>query len=179
MTIPGRLDVRGVTAGGVPVIVIGFNRSVARSHTVSTGSRAVVRELTLAADSPTAYVVDGPRREMQRSTVTIDVRRADGSVTQESRTFYSTDFGPIMGGVMGGEAMPSTASTAYAFTDPNLSNRRLMRQWLAIGQARNVAKVRSALATHLAIPWVNTLAADARGACCTPTTRSSRTSRTR
>lgn len=160
LTIPGRFDVMGVTYGGMPVIVIGFNRSLAWSHTVATGNRAVVRELTLAADSPTAYMVDGERREMQRSTVTIGVRGADGIVREEARTLYTTEYGPILAG----DTMPWTRTTAYAYTDVSLPNRRMMSQWMAIGRARNVSEVRMALATHLAIPWVNTIAADADGA---------------
>lgn len=159
LTIPGRLDVMGVTYGGMPAVVIGFNRTMAWSHTVSTGMRAIIRELTLAPDSPTAYVVDGKRHDMQRSTVTIDVLGKDGVVTQESRTFYTTQFGPV---VMR-EGMAWNDKTAYALTDLNLANRRLISQWMAIGQSRNVEEVRSALASILAIPWVNTLAADAEG----------------
>jgi acyl-homoserine-lactone acylase len=159
LTIPGTLDVMGVTYGGMPAIVIGFNQSMAWSHTVSTGSRFVLRELQLAGDSPTTYIVDGERRPMQPTTVTIDVRGEDGVVRPESRTFYSTELGPVVVT----ETMPWNATTAYALTDLNLDNRRLMDQWLRIGTASKVSEVRDALAAVMGIPWVNTLAADASG----------------
>jgi acyl-homoserine-lactone acylase len=159
LTIPGRLDVMGVTYGGMPAVTIGFNRTMAWSHTVSTGTRAVIRELTLAPDSPTAYIVDGQRHEMQKSPVTIEVLGKDGTVTPESRTFYTTQFGPriVREGLGWGD------KTAYALTDLNLANRRLISQWMAIAQASNVTDVRNALSSVLAIPWVNTLATDADG----------------
>jgi acyl-homoserine-lactone acylase len=160
LTVPGQLDVMGVTYGGMPVVILGFNRSLAWSHTVSTGARFVVRELKLAGDSPLVYVVDGERREMQESTITIDVLGADGTARQESRTFYTTEFGPII--VQ--EHMPWTTTTAYALTDLNLPNQRLVEQWLDVGRARDVGSLRETLETVMGIPWVNTLAADADGA---------------
>jgi acyl-homoserine-lactone acylase len=159
LTIPGSLDVMGVTYGGMPGIVIGFNRSVAWSHTVSTGARFVFRELTLASDSATAYMVDGERHEMQPVTVTIDVLGGDGVVRPESRTLYSSRFGPVV--VRNG--MPWNETTAYAFTDMNLPNFRMMEQWMEIGRAESVGEIRTALASVMGIPWVNTIAADAEG----------------
>lgn len=159
LTIPGTLDVMGVTYGGMPAVVIGFNESVAWTHTVSTGPRFVLRELQLADDSPTIYIVDGERRPMQQTAVTIEVRGEDGVLRPESRTLYWTDFGPIVVS----EKMPWSTTTAYALTDLNLDNRRLMEQWLSIGAASNVGEVRHALASVMGIPWVNTLAADAGG----------------
>src|SRR5690606_17853261 len=35
LTVPGRYDAMGVIIGGVPAVVIGFNRDVAWSHTVT------------------------------------------------------------------------------------------------------------------------------------------------
>jgi acyl-homoserine-lactone acylase len=159
LTIPGKLDVMGVTYGALPMIAIGFNDSIAWSHTVSTGARSVIRELTLADDSPTAYIIDGERRAMEAVTVTIDVRAADGTLQQESRTLYSTEFGPVIVR----PSLPWNTTTAYALTDLNLPNHRMMEQWWEIGQARNVAALRSSLERVMGIPWVNTLAADRDG----------------
>lgn len=159
LTIPGRLDVMGATYGGMPAVVIGFNRSVAWSHTVSTGPRFVLRELTLAEDSPTTYIVDGERHEMETRTVSIDVLTPEGDVRPESRTFYTTRYGPML--VRDG--MPWSGTAGYAITDLNLPNRRLMEQWLRIGTAHDVTEIRTALTTVMGIPWVNTLAVDSRG----------------
>jgi acyl-homoserine-lactone acylase len=159
LTIPGSLDVMGVTYGGMPAVVLGFNRSVAWSHTVSTGSRFILRELSLAPDSSTVYLFDGEPRAMQVATITIDVRGEDGSISQESRRFYSTHLGPVI--VRTG--VPWTESAAYVLTDVNLPNRRMVEQWLQIARATNVEQVRVSLASTLGVPWVNTVAADVEG----------------
>ncbi len=59
LTIPGNLDVMGVGLGSFPGVTIGFNKDVAWSHTVSTGKRFTLHELTLADGDPTAYLIDG------------------------------------------------------------------------------------------------------------------------
>jgi acyl-homoserine-lactone acylase len=159
LTIPGHLDVMGVTYGGTPMILIGFNRSVAWSHTVSSGSRSVIRKLTLASDSPTAYVFDGQRREMERNEVTIDVLGEDGALRQESRTFYTTHMGPLLAS----KEMPWSTTSAYSLTDMNLPNRRMMEQWLDFARAENVGAIRKSLTSILGVPFANTVAADAAG----------------
>lgn len=159
LTVPGQLDVMGGAYGGMPVVAVGFNRSVAWSHTVSTGDRSVLRELSLVPGSPTTYMVDGAPREMRSREVAIEVATEDGSLRGETRTFYTTEYGPVV--VLDG--LPWTDSTAYALTDLNLPNHRLTRQWLAFARARDVGEVRDSAASILGIPWVNTLAADADG----------------
>jgi acyl-homoserine-lactone acylase len=159
LTIPGSLDVMGVTYGGMPAVVLGFNRSVAWSHTVSTGSRYVLRELSLSPDSPTVYLFDGERRPMEVTTASIEVKGDDGTIAQESRLFYSTHLGPVI--VRNG--VPWTESVAYVLTDANLPNRRMMEQWLQIARSENVGQIRDSLASTLGVPWVNTVAADAEG----------------
>ncbi|HEX7707014.1 MAG TPA: penicillin acylase family protein [Thermoanaerobaculia bacterium] len=159
LTIPGSLDVMGVAYGGAPMMVIGFNRSLAWSHTVSTGARMVFRELTLAERSPTTYLVDGEPQEMEAKEVVIDVLRADGTIGQERRTFYSTRFGPVIVR----EGMPWTASSAWAMTDLNLPNRRLADQWLAMSRSESTSELRRVLEGIQGVPWVNTIAADADG----------------
>jgi acyl-homoserine-lactone acylase len=140
-------------------VILGFNRTMAWSHTVSTGSRFVLRELRLESGSPTTYVVDGEARPMDTTQVTIQVLGSDGELRPESRTFYSTEFGPVVHL----ESLPWSDSTAYALTDLNLPNHRVVEQWLALGRAPDVAAARETLTSILGVPWVNTVAADAEG----------------
>ncbi len=93
LTIPGRYDVMGSAIYGAPIVTIGFNRNIAWSHTVSTARRFVVRELTLAAGDPTAYVYDGETVPMTTDTVTVQVLQPDGTLAPVSHTFYSTSGG--------------------------------------------------------------------------------------
>jgi acyl-homoserine-lactone acylase len=160
LTIPGRYDVMGASIFGFPLVNIGFTRHLAWSHTVSTARRFVLRELTLAPGNPTAYLHDGAVVPMTAETVTVDVRQADGSVTPSNHTFWMTQFGPVM---VPAAAAPWTTTRAYAVTDVNLENSRAFRQYREMGTARNLDEFAAVLRKHVALPWVNTIAADSAG----------------
>jgi acyl-homoserine-lactone acylase len=159
LTVPGVLDVMGVTYGGMPAVVIGFTRSIAWTHTVSTGARFLVRELQLVPGDPTSYLVDGVARKMTTKTISVEVLGAGGAVETQTRTLYFSEYGPIIENSL----FAWTATTAYAFQDMNLPNNRLAEQWLRIAWSRDVVELRQALAEVNGIPWVNTLAADSQG----------------
>ncbi len=96
LTLPGELDVMGVGLISTPFIGIGFNHDVAWSHTVSTGLRFTLYELTLDPNDPLAYRYGEETRKLTPHTVSIEVRQADGSVTSEQRTTYDSHFGPVL-----------------------------------------------------------------------------------
>ena len=96
MTIPGELDIMGSALYGVPAALIGFNRNVAWSHTVSTAYRFSFYELTLAPGDPTSYVYDGATVPMDATSYTVEILEADGSISEETRTLYKSHFGPMM-----------------------------------------------------------------------------------
>ena len=62
LTIPGTFDVMGAGLHALPGILIGFNKDVAWSHTVSTALRFTFHELTLNPENPLEYIVDGEIR---------------------------------------------------------------------------------------------------------------------
>ena len=160
LTIPGRYDAMGAAIYGFPLVNIGFNRDVAWSHTVSTARRFVVRELTLAPGDPTSYIYDGEVIPMTTDTVSVDVLQPDGSLAQVNRTFYSSQFGVML--ILPPLANWST-TTAYAFTDVNVGNFRGLQQYREMGSARNINEFVDAIEGNLAIPWVNSIAADSQG----------------
>ena len=160
LTIPGQLDVMGAATGNNPVVQIGFNKDVAWSHTVSTGKRFTLYELTLAANDATAYVVDGQTEKMTPRSVRIQVRNADGSVQEKVQTLWSTRWGPIV--VVPRVGLNWTAKTAYALKDANVGNVRGYDTWLGFGRAHSVAEMRQAMA-NIGLPWINTIAADRAG----------------
>ena len=136
LTMPGSLDVMGVGIGSFPGVTIGFNKDVAWSHTVSTGKRFTLHELTLVAGDPTRYLVDGQPVKMSSRTVSVPVRAADGSLQTKSATLWSTRWGPVV--VLPRAGLNWTASTAYALKDANLGNVRATDASLGFGRARNV-----------------------------------------
>ena len=160
LTMPGNLDVMGVAIGNFPNVTIGFNKDVAWSHTVSTGKRFTLHELTLAEGDPTSYLMDGKAVKMTSKNVSIQVRAADGSLQTKSQTLWASQWGPLL--VLPRAGLTWTAKTAYALKDANLGNVRATDSALGFARARNVQELQAAL-KNIGTPWVNTLAADRHG----------------
>ena len=111
LTIPGELNVYGVTLSGLPGIQIGFNEAVAWTHTVSAGHRFTLYRYDLTPDDPTVYLVDGQPEAMVPDDLTIEVRNDDGSTSELTRTLYSTKHGPVV------SLGPLTWTSDQAFAD--------------------------------------------------------------
>lgn len=157
LTIPGKLDVAGAGIINQPFVGVGFNKDVAWSHTVDTAAHMVLSKLTLDPSDPTVYIVDGKKVPMERRELRIENK--DGVPIE--RTIYTTRYGPII--AVPGTPYAWTRETAYAVIDVNRGNIRGGDGWLAMGRARNVRELRAALAKHLHVPFLNTLAADRHG----------------
>ena len=162
LTIPGKVNVEGVSLFGVPVILIGHTQSLAWSHTVSTAFRFTPYQLTLVPGSPTTYLYDGKPEQMTSRTVTVQVRQSDGSLKPESRTLWSSRFGPIFNSLVG-VPLPWTPVSAFAMADANADNFRVFNHFLDTDMAQSVQQELSILKKYEGIPWVNTIAADRGG----------------
>ena len=160
LTVPGRLDVMGVGIGDFPAVLIGFNKDVAWTQTVSTGKRFTLHELTLVAGDPTSYLVDGQPEKMKSRSVAVMVKGADGLISMKEQTVWSARWGPLL--VLPRAGLNWTAKTAYALQDANAGNVRNSDTVLGFGRARNVAELRQAMA-NLGTPIANTLAVDRDG----------------
>ena len=166
MTVPGQYDVFGVMNGDFPLPLIGFNKDVAWTHTVSPALRQTLFELSLVPGNPTQYLVDGQVRQMSARQIKIEVKQPDGSLVVEQRTMYASHLGPIVQTpslVPGGVNLVWNDRTAYTLRDANVNSMRLLDQWLAIGRATRVAEVEAALRQVGANPYVHTVAADRHG----------------
>jgi len=160
LTIPGKLDVMGATLGGIPVVVIGFNRHLAWTHTVNTSQHATLYRLQLDARDPTRYRVDGQLRAMTKRTVAVDVLGAAGAVTQRTHDFWMSDYGPI---VVPHPELSWSKHTAYALRDANFDNHRMVAAWYAMNRAASLDQLQQSITRIVGIPWVNTLAVGASG----------------
>jgi acyl-homoserine-lactone acylase len=156
LTIPGVLNVAGISVSGTPVVEIGHTNGVAWTHTTSTARRFTIFQLRLVPGKPTSYLVDGRPEAMTRQNVSVTVRGAGGRLSTVERTLYGSRYGPVL-------AIGWTPRTAFAVRDVNDDNLRSMNEWLAMGTAQNVAELRAAQNAYQGIPWVNTLAADSTG----------------
>ena len=159
LTIPGEMNVHGVTLLGAPLVLIGFNEHVAWTHTVSASSRFNLYVVTLDPTDPTVYVYDGERRRMSRRVGKISIKQPDGSLVEEERTFYGSHFGPML------SVAPLTWNPIFALTyrDANIDNDEIIDQWLGMDRATNFAEWKAAFQSQGGIPWVNTMFADDQG----------------
>ncbi len=161
VTVPGEIDVSGITQLGLPAVAIGYNRDVAWSHTVSSARRFTLHELALKPGDPLTYTVDGAERAITPVDITVPLPALAGQPSAVTRRYYRTEFGPLLQLAAGG--LPWSAKFAYALQDVNLDNNRAVNAWWQMGRARNVRALRDTLADTRALPWVNTLAADGTG----------------
>jgi acyl-homoserine-lactone acylase len=158
LTIPGKLNVAGVSFLGVPLVMIGFNDQIAWSHTVSSTRRFGLFELTLDPSDPRRYMVDGVSEAMQERVASIDVRTPEGESRKISRTFYSTRYGPVLGLGEHHETLGWNSQHVLAIRDVNAENVRSYRNFLAWGRAASLDEFIDIQRREVAMPWVNTIA---------------------
>ena len=159
LQLPGKLEMMGASLYGVPAILIGFNDHVAWSHTVSTAYRFTLYELTLNPLNPMQYRYGLGFRDIERVPVTIDVKEANGSITQESRTLFRSHYGPML--VIKASGIPILGWTplkAYTLRDANAENDRLINQFAKWNTVTSLEEFIQLHGEILGIPWVNTVA---------------------
>lgn len=170
LTMPGALDVYGISLVGTPGVQMGFNRHVAWAHTFSVGSRFTVYRLDLVPEHPTSYRYGDETREMAESSVTIEVKDEGGDLSEVTRSLWSSHYGPMLNlPVLGW-----SEEWGFTFRDANSGNDKFLAQFLGMDAAKDLDEFRNVFEAQNGIPWVNTLAADSGGrawyidACRTP-----------
>lgn len=158
LTIPGKLNVSGASFLGVPLVLIGFNENVAWSHTVSTARRFGFFQLSLVPGEPTAYLKDGVRVPMTPRSITVQSLAADGTLSDVTRTLYTSEHGPLVNLAPLNPALAWSGSTAFAIRDINAANHRTFRNWMRWAQAGSLEAFAQIQREEAAIPWVNTVA---------------------
>lgn len=163
LTVPGRYDAMGVILGGIPMIVIGFNKDIAWTHTVTAAVHFTTFKVQLDGADPTrtTYLSDGAQQKMRSRTVTVQVLKPDGSIASRNKTFYFTKQGAVL--VKPDAGIAWTSKEVHVLADPNRNNTRLLEQWIGIGSAGSVDALKASLDKVVGLPWVNTIAADRAG----------------
>ncbi|MCE3264963.1 MAG: hypothetical protein K0R43_4042 [Pseudoduganella sp.] len=159
ITVPGSFDAMGVSLGGLPLVVIGFNKDVAWTHTITKAVHFTTFRLPRDATDPMRYMIDGQAHQLETRTAVVDVLQADGSLRQTRKVFYFSK----LGAVMAVPGSPQGDGALLVLGDPNRDNTRLMEQWLAIGRSSSVQGLKKELDRVVGLPWVNTVAADRNG----------------
>lgn len=160
LTVPGRLNVNGMTYGASPIIGIGHNDKVAWGATSAGASvtNGVRYRLQLVPGSPTSYLVDGVRHEMTPTRVTVQVRNEAGVLVPYTHTFYETLFGTVSVSA----SRPWTTEYAYTWKHSPLKVSGL-NMWYLYSQAQSVEDIHAADRATLGVAWINTTAADSKG----------------
>jgi len=152
-TIPGEIDTMGASLLAGSFIVIGFNKDVAWTHTVSTALRLTLFELELNPENPMQYRYGEDYRDIE--SIEVSVPLANGSSKQ---TIYMTHHGPVVVS----KEMPWTRSHAYVVRDAILNNNAAFATYEALQSASSVTDVESAISKQ-GIYFTNTIAADRHG----------------
>lgn len=162
LTIPGKLDVAGASLLGLPGVMFGHNADVAWSHTVATVAPFGLFDVQVDPLRPTSYLVDGTWEDMTSQQVSVDVRRADGTIGTERRTLWSTRYGPITTSLQGTIPLPWVVS-AHAVREANMTNLRALNTWSRLARTGDANEVVDVLSETQGVPFLNTIAADRKG----------------
>lgn len=159
LTIPGKYDVAGASLIGSPVVNIGWNKSVAWSHTVSTAYRFTPYEYRTV--TPTTYVTDGGVKELEHRKVEIQVKEPGDGLSTVIEDVYRTDQGYVIDAP--DKLMQWGTGSVWAIRDANAEHLRTIDTFLEMGKARNVRDLLRRQDRAGGMPWVNTTAADRKG----------------
>ena len=133
---------------------------------MSLANRFSLYELKLNPENPLQYEYEGEMRDITPVEVVIDVLLADGTLEQQSFTFYESHFGPVVNlkGVSGFlDGWPMFNGSVLAFRDANiLTGIRGIEQWINKGKASDLQGYIDALAS-IGNPVFHEIAADRNG----------------
>jgi len=164
LTLPGTIDIAGVSLFGAPVVMIGFNDHLAWSHTVSTASRFTFYKLSVNGANPTQYTYNGQWENMTPVPLSVEVLNRDGSITTQQRTLYRSRYGPMLVLKLGSiPVLGWTRMTAFTLRDANFENDRVMNQFFEWNRAESLDQFKKLHASVLGVPWVNTVASGPGG----------------
>ncbi|MCB1026338.1 MAG: penicillin acylase family protein, partial [Microthrixaceae bacterium] len=152
-------DIYGAQLLGLPGVGIGATDDFAWTHTVSAGTRFTAYRLTLAPGDPTSYVIDGENQAMDSQNVTIKVADDSGELSEETRTMWSTEFGPVIDF----PGVGWTDETAITYRDANIDNDEFVEQYRAMNTAGSFDEFVAAHADNQGVPLFNTIAVSADG----------------
>ncbi len=160
LTIPGSYDVAGASLIGSPVVNIGWNKSVAWSHTVSTAYRFTPYEYQTLGTG-TSYLTTEGVKQLDKREVKVVVRGADGQPTTVTKNLYRTEEGYVLDDPA--SLMNWTPTSFFAIRDANGEQLRTIDTFLEMGKATSASDLLTRQDRAGGMPWVNTTAADRSG----------------
>ena len=122
LTLPGELDVYGVSLLGTPGVQMGFNADVAWAHTFSNGHRFTLARLDLLPGEPTTYRHGDTRTTMTPTTYAV-AAEVDGTTTTVERTLWASHMGPMVNLPLLGWGL----EVGFTYRDANLDNTSVIQ----------------------------------------------------
>lgn len=176
LRVPGVYNVNGGSLIGFVIPQIGFNRHVAWTHTVSWANHFTFYALQLKDGHPMMYIKDGQAQPITTKTVRIQVATPNEGLRTLKKTFYYSEYGPIVNAHLIADALPEWGSgpfmgkpnVAFTYRDAGMAAlseevQTSIQQWLAMGMADNLKEFKAAFAPCGNVLFVNTMYADAAG----------------
>jgi acyl-homoserine-lactone acylase len=171
LTVPGYLNVNGAGLLGTAVPLINFNENLAWSHTVSTSRRFTWYELELKPGDPLTYIKDGVEKPITSRTFQIDVNLGGPQPVVMERTFWFSEYGPMLAANEANAAFPAWGGTglvnekpaAYTYRDANANTSGLLDTWLAMSRATNLEQFKTVFRQCGSTLWTNSTYADDQG----------------
>ncbi len=139
----------GVTLVGLPALGIAFNDHLGWSHTVNTQDGADLFRLTKRENG---YLLDGRVKAFDTATSVVKVKRANGSLREETFLIKRSVHGPVVQE----DARSALAVRVAGLEDPGLE------AWWEMSGARSLAEFEAAV-RPLQIPFFNIIYADRDG----------------
>jgi len=94
----------------------------------------------------------------------VQVKQADGSLKEMTRTLYKSHFGPMITlSAAGVPILPWANGLAYTLRDANYENDRLINQFGRWNMAKSLDEFIGLHKSILGVPWVNTVASGPNG----------------
>jgi acyl-homoserine-lactone acylase len=166
ITVPNYVNFHGAGLLGSPIPQIGFNQNLGWSHTVSASRRFTMYELKLKTGNDLVYVKDGVDKPITQEVIRIQVNTGAPTLTTLQRTFYYSEYGPMIAGNIvtnGGLPAWGAAGTAHTYRDANADAGGLLSTWLQMARATNLEQMKDVFRNCGSTLWVNTTYADDKG----------------
>ena len=168
MTIPGEMNVMGITILGSSLINVGFTEQLAWTHTVSNANRFTLYELDLSDQDRDVYFFDRKRFRIRSIPVAIEVKEDDGTLTKETIKLNFSRYGLLLdaGILLGDDTLkgwPNKDGKVFAIRDVAMENTRVGDTLVGMLTATSFDNFLNAIKDNLGLSFINTIAVNSNG----------------
>ena len=168
MTIPGEMNIMGITILGSSLINVGFTDKLAWTHTVSNANRFTLYELDLSDQDRDVYFFDRKRLRIRSMPVTVEVKEDDGTLTKETIKLNFSRYGLLLdvGVLLDDESLtgwPNKDGKVFAIRDVAMENTRVGDTLVGMSTAKSFDQFVGAIKDNLGLSFINTIAVNSNG----------------